>query len=100
MVGNALGNIGVWSTSALASNGFDTNCEGVTDELPAPEIPAPSLTIKVADHGPSTADADEEAGSDETANTVNVPLGTVLRLPGVSDEDLPRFRRQMFRTDI
>jgi hypothetical protein len=25
---------------------------------------------------------------------------TATRLPGIADEDLPRFRRQMFRTDI
>ncbi len=123
--------LGAWSASALASNGFDTHCTEANDALPAPEIPAPSLTIKVAEHGLtiasapmdapaarsgsesavspaladvtkelSTDDPDEQAGADDSANTNTQLPGAALRLPGVSDANLPRFRRQMYRKDI
>jgi len=48
----------------------------------------------------STDDLDEQAGADESAGTNTQPPGAALRLPGVSDENLPRFRRQMYRKDI
>ncbi len=123
--------LGAWSASALASNGFDTHCTEANDALPAPKIPAPSLTIEVAEHGLSIAsvhmdapaakshsksavspaladvtrqlstdDLDEQAGADESAGTNTQPPGAALRLPGVSDANLPRFRRQMYRIDI
>ena len=124
--------LGTWSTSALASSGFKTHCSEVTHELPAPEIPAPSLNIKLADHGLIDATADmnapaSEPGNEtlpspaladiknksapETANDDNLvedakavpvskPSETALTLPGVPEEDQPRFRRQMYRTDI
>ena len=123
--------LGAWSVSAFASNGFDTHCTEANNALPTPKIPAPSLTIEVAEHGltiaaaemdtpaaksdnksavsPALADVtkklsaddlDEQAGADESANTITQPPGAGLRLPGVSDENLPRFRRQMYRKDI
>ena len=125
--------LGVYSASALASNGFDTQCNEATDELPAVEIPAPSLTIKVVDHGltsaaaemdaaaaepsdasvavaataltdviteTSTENAAEKVGAKEVVNSNDEPPGTALRLPGVSESDFLRFRRQMYRTDI
>ena len=48
----------------------------------------------------STDDLDEQAGADESAGTNTQPPGAALRLPGVSDANLPRFRRQMYRIDI
>jgi len=129
--GTAVLLLGVWNVNALASNGFDTHCTEASNELPAAEIPAPSLAIKVAEHGLSSAAADMDApvaepgsesvaspalagvttepptdeekepqGAKESTNTARELPGTALRLPGVSDADLPRFRRQMYRTDI
>jgi hypothetical protein len=123
--------LGAWSASALASNGFDTHCTEADDVLPAPKIPAPTLTVEVAEHGltiasahmdapaanpgsesavspaladvtknPSVDDLDEQANADESTGPSTQPPRSVLRLPGVSDADLPRFRRQMYRTDI
>ncbi len=123
--------LGAWSASAFASNGFDTLCTEANNALPTPTIPAPSLTIEVAEHGLtiasadmdtpaaksdsksavspaladvtkklSTDDLDEQAGADESAGTNTQPPGAALRLPGVSDANLPRFRRQMYRIDI
>ena len=123
--------LGAWGTSALASNGFDTHCTEADDALPAPKIPAPSLTVEVAEHGLtiasahmdapaakpsnesavspaladvtknlSTDDLDKQADADESTGSNTQPPGPALRLPGVSDENLPRFRRQMYRTDI
>ena len=123
--------LGAWSMSALASNGFETHCSAATRALPAPEIPVPSLTVKVVEHGLTSAAADmdaptaesvsepdvapaladvttkssgnaveKQAGVDESAGTASEPPGSALQLPGVSEADLPRFRRQMYRTDI
>ena len=123
--------LGICSASALASNSFDTQCNDATNELPAVEIPAPSLTLEVVDHGLTSAAADmaaaaaepgdasvaaaaladvttetsienaaEKVGAKEVANSDAEPPGTALRLPGVSDADFLRFRRQMYRTDI
>ena len=120
--------LGAWSASALASNGFDTHCTEADDALPAPKIPAPSLTVEVAEHGltvasahmdapaakpgsesavsPALADVtknpsvDEQDDADESTGSSTQRPRSVLRLPGVSDANLPRFRRQMYRTDI
>ena len=123
--------LGAWSASALASNGFDTHCTEADDALPAPKIPAPSLTVEVAEHGltiasthmdapaakpgsesavspaladvtknPSVDDLDEQADADESTRSSTRSPRSMLRLPGVSDANLPRFRRQMYRTDI
>ena len=123
--------LGAWSTSALASNGFDTDCTETDNALPAPQIPTPSLTVEVAEHGltiasahldapaaipgnesvvspaladvakkPSTDDLDKQADADESTGFNTQPPGPALQLPGVSDANLPRFRRQMYRTDI
>ncbi len=123
--------LGVSSASALASNSFETQCNEAVHELPAVEIPTPSLTIEVVDHGLTSATADmnaptaepgnasvaaaamadvisetstenaaEEVSAEEAANSDAEPPGTALRLPGVSDSDFLRFRRQIYRTDI
>ena len=80
------------------------------------------MTIDVADHGldssadiqeqivevplagpavPST-DADDAAVPevDEAETPINETPPTATRLPGVSETDQPRYRRQMYRTDI
>jgi hypothetical protein len=49
---------------------------------------------------PSTDDLDNQADADESTGSNTQPPGPALRLPGVSDENLPHFRRQMYRTDI
>ena len=58
---------------------------------------------------PALAEATTKSSSEETTEEtvdeknvipVNDPPGTALRLPGVSEKDQPRFRRQMNRTDI
>jgi hypothetical protein len=113
-----------WSSFALASSGIETDSKEVSEEPPTPALPSPSLNVDVADHahidataGMGTAagspsdeevarpvlveDVEADATSDEeTAVPVSDPPETALRLPGVAEEDQPRFRRQMYRTDI
>ena len=48
----------------------------------------------------SSVAVEEQAGAEESANTANKPAESALQLPGVSEAALPRFRRQMYRTDI
>ncbi len=106
---------------ALAANGVDATCaEASADrQLSAREIATPALTIDIVEHGvDSTAAIDEDlidstlivpaaeaaeqddARIDETDTPQHEIPPTATRLPGVSDSDLPRFRRQMYRTDI
>ena len=118
-----------WCLPGLAATGVDIKCPEserennlvVTDvELPRPAIPL--LKIEVTDHGvDSEADIEAElvdpplispaasTSSDEDEATTDVEgadatrndaAPTATRLPGVSETDQPRFRRQMYRTDI
>lgn len=48
---------------------------------------------------PMAGTAPELAESDEDAK-IETPSGMTTRLPGVSDDDLSRFKKQMFRRDI
>lgn len=123
--------LGLSCSAAFASNGFKSDCDEVSDALPAVKIPTPSLTVRVLDHGltnsaadmkdPATDPADETISSPALAEVAEVKLNdnaepvvtddddalpannlpeTALVLPGVSEQQLPRFRRQMYRTDI
>lgn len=122
---------GLSCSSAFASNGFKSDCDELNDALPAVEVPTPSLTIRVVDHGltdsaadmkaPASDPAVEKVTSPALAEVAEVKLSdssesgsaekddaipandlpeTALRLPGVAEKDQPRFRRQMYRTDI
>ena len=48
----------------------------------------------------SSEETVEDIGDEENVIPANDPPGTALRLPGISEKDQPRFRRQMNRTDI
>lgn len=70
----------------------DTSLHGILDEEAAP--PALKTLDSSKTRGESKEDAEEVTlGDMEIADIAT-------RLPGVSATDLPRFRRQMFRTDI
>ena len=119
--------LAAWCTSSIAATGVDVECPETernsalaTLDITLPALAIPSLTIDAADHGvdssaaikeeivdrplasPAISAADEEDVTEvdetETANTEAAPAAT--RLPGVSESDQPRFRRQMYRTDI
>ena len=123
--------LGLSCSAAFASNGFKSDCDEVNDALPAVEIPTPSLTIRLIDHGETDSAADmkdpasdpaiEKVTSPALAEVADVKLNdsskssstetddaipvndlpeTALKLPGVAEKDQPRFRRQMYRTDI
>lgn len=113
-----------WGAAAQASSGIDVDSNEVTEAPPTPELPSPSLNVPVLDRdladagnhvgkpaaatrtdksaekvvAPALADDVEDA--DDASGPVSTPPETALRLPGVAEEDLPRFRRQMYRTDI
>lgn len=46
------------------------------------------------------ADSDEKAGSDNDNTQQDTSNRLTTRLPGVSDDDLSRYRKQMYRRDI
>lgn len=81
---------------------------GLTDSAADMKDPAGNpIDEKV--NSPALADVsdgsrDNAADTDAEEKEVSVPSDdlpeSAVRLPGVSEEDYPRFRRQMYRTDI
>lgn len=82
---------------------------GPTDSAADMKAPATDPTVEkltspalAADAAETTLTDREDSRSTKADTTVaadDLPE-TALRLPGVSEKDLPRFRRQMYRTDI
>jgi hypothetical protein len=65
---------GLSCSSAFASNGFKSDCDEVNDALPAVEVPTPSLTIRVVDHGLTDSAADmKDPASDPAVEKVTSP---------------------------
>jgi len=120
--------LGFCSSSVFASSGVSTDGDEVNAALSTPALPSPSLNIKKVDLGLVNATADMQASAarlsaekmtsptladdieltddveDDDANDTTSPVNdtaeTAVRLPGVAEQDLPHFRRQMYRTDI
>ena len=123
---------GLSFSSVHASDLIKSACGNISKAPEGVEVPAPPLTMKLAEHGLADSSADMKApaadpagekltsptlAADATESTLvdtedtstvetdaaaaadDLPE-TSLRLPGVSDEELPRYRRQMYRTDI
>ena len=90
------------------SSVFASNDHGLTDSAadmndPASDPTAEKLTspalVEVADVS-LTDSSDSSSAKEDDAVPVNDLPETAVRLPGVSEADQPRFRRQMYRTDI
>ena len=97
-----------WSGAAIGATGVETRCDQSVRASDMPETRPASFSIDVtadADHvdeiaapmaaeqGETAEEASPKAKSDETSETS-------ARLPGVSEDDLIRFKRQMYRKDI
>ena len=118
-----------WCAPSLAATGVDVECPEserqhklVAADIELPQLVVPSLKIDVADHGVdssaaiddeivdppltspavSSGDEDHDTSTDvkEADATLDDAAPTATRLPGVSETDQPRYRRQMYRTDI
>ena len=59
-----------------------------------------TATLADARSNASLAEHEEVANAEDTADRSAPVAEITTRLPGVPETDLPRFRRQMFRTDI
>jgi len=118
--------VGAWCAPTLASNGLSSASEESSNSVPtaAAEVASPILIEKIDTPLHQTGDRnDAEAGlkpvgitqsspnpvfpkyekfeSDAEKSTEETRLQVIVpRLPGVSSASLPRFRREMFRTDI
>jgi hypothetical protein len=114
--------LGFCCSYAVASSNICSDCNqvyDVSDEMSSPALPSPSLNIDVLDAvadvavpadettaenivSPVLAEDVEDDGEadDRSSGPVTGPPETALHLPGVAEEDQPRFRRQMYRTDI
>ncbi|MGI9201678.1 MAG: hypothetical protein ACR2QL_11505 [Woeseiaceae bacterium] len=63
------------------------------------KLTSPALAADTADT--TLTDSKETSATEsDAALTADELPETALRLPGVSEKELPRFRRQMYRTDI
>ena len=63
------------------------------------KLTSPALAADTADT--TLTDSENASGAEtEAAAAADDLPETALRLPGVSEKELPRFRRQMYRTDI
>ena len=62
------------------------------------KISSPALA-EVADVSLNNSSESSSANEDDAVPVNDLPE-TALRLPGVSEKEQPRFRRQMYRTDI
>jgi hypothetical protein len=113
---------GAWCIPALASNGLTKASEEASDSVPTAAVEAASpLLIDKIDTPQEIGDTDnaeagskpveitqsspksifEELKSDAEKPIENSELRSIApQLPGVSNVSLPRFRREMFRTDI
>jgi hypothetical protein len=67
--------------------------EPADEDMPSPALAEATTTSAIEE-------VEEEIEDEDTAIPVSNPPGTAFRLPGVSEKDQPRFRRQMNRTDI
>lgn len=118
--------LGAWSVPAIGSSGVPNQSNSAADTLPAISISAATsrstadtelrLTENLDDtdatiHATQYAIAEatnkalieeiEDIGaSDDAGFRYSKNPGIAIRLPGVSETALPRFRHQMFRTDI
>ena len=71
------------------------------DELAVPLSNPVSRPAPVADVNDPGDDHRENSTVDDALRQNGVPVPSVTtHLPGVSDTDMPRFKRQMYRTDI
>ena len=97
-----------WSGAAIGATGIDTRCDQSVQASDMPETHPASFSIDVtadtarvdemaapmaAEQGETVEEAAPETKSKETSDTS-------ARLPGVSQDDLIRFKRQMYRKDI
>ena len=86
---------------AADRDGIEASEAARTDDAPSAEPqPAPAITSSnILNDLLADEDANDQSVDGVDEQPPELPP-TVTRLPGIADEDLSRFRRQMFRTDI
>ena len=97
-----------WSGAAIGATDLETRCDQTVDAKDMPEPRPASYSIEVtsdsdnvdemaapmaSEQGETVEESATKADSDESRETS-------ARLPGVSEDDLIRFKRQMYRKDI
>ncbi len=88
-----------WSGAAIGATSLETRCDQSVRASDMPETTPASYSIEVT----SDSDEVEQVESVEEAATKaenDDSTETSARLPGVSEDDLIRFKRQMYRKDI
>ena len=104
---------GLWCSSVFAASTVEVDCEETA--MNSSEVLAETLTVAVTEaevdsnseteiSAPSSSLSEavnaEDVSLDEVVETEAELPATAIQLPGVSKENMPRYRRQMNRTDI
>ncbi len=97
-----------WSGAAIGATGVETRCDQTVDARDMPESRPASYSIEAtADSenveemaAPMAADQGETVEEASTKADRNENRESTARLPGVSEDELIRFKRQMYRKDI
>jgi len=85
-------------TTTPVSHEFDTNAPTEPESPSADQLLKPRFEATVRE---IFADEEEDSEPEEVADEDNEePAVLRIRVPGISDEDLVRFKRQMYRRDI
>lgn len=97
----------VWSGAAIGATALETRCDQSVRASDMPDTRPVSFSIDTSETdevdemaAPMAADQGDTVEEAASKSESEEPSETSARLPGVSEDDLNRFKRRMYRKDI